>query len=87
MSSILLKVINKDKIIEIFTIEASILSTASFLVSVVYYFLLKWEVNAQRIKFENNYADVKRRYTDLIDEQDINRILKNDHELESDTIY
>jgi hypothetical protein len=84
ISAIILKVLNKDKLIEVFTIDAAVLSSAFILCSVVYYFVLKWEVKAQRIRFENNYKDVKRRYTDLLDEQDIDRILNNDHEFKSD---
>lgn len=87
ISAIILKVLNKDKLIEIFTIDAAVLSTAFILCSVVYYFVLRWEVKAQRIRFENNYKDVKKRYTDLLDEQDINRILNNDHEFKSDLIF
>ncbi|MBD1395415.1 hypothetical protein [Mucilaginibacter glaciei] len=84
ISAIILKVLSKDKLIEVFTIDAATLSTAFILCSIVYYFVLKWEVNAQKLRFENNYVDVKLRYTDLLDEQDINRILNNDHEFTSD---
>ncbi|CDT01008.1 hypothetical protein BN1088_1432766 [Sphingobacterium sp. PM2-P1-29] len=84
ISAIILKVLNKDKLVEIFTIDAAVLSTAFILCSVIYYFVLIWEVKAQRKRFENNYKDVKKRYTDLLDEQDINRIVNNNIEFESD---
>lgn len=84
ISAIILKVLNKDTLIDVFTIDTSILSTAFIFCSAIYFFISKWEVNAQRDRFENNYADVKKRYTDLLDEQDICRILNNDHEFKSD---
>jgi hypothetical protein len=84
ISAIILKVLSKDKLIEVFTIDAATLSTAFILCSIVYFFVSKWEVNAQKLRFQNNYKDVKSRYTDLLDEQDINRILNNDHEFSSD---
>jgi hypothetical protein len=83
-SAIVLKILNKDKLVEVFTLDASILSTAFILCSAGYYFISKWEVNAQRKRFENNYIDIKKRYTDLLDDQDIERILNNDHEFRSD---
>lgn len=87
ISAIILKVLNKDKLIEIFTIDAAVLSTAFILCSVIYYLVLIWEVKAQRKRFENNYKDVKKRYTDLLDEQDINRILNNDIEIKKDITF
>lgn len=83
-SAIVLKILNRDKLIEVFTIDAAILSTGFILCSGGYYFLSKWEVNAQRERFKQNYADIKKRYTDLLDEQDIERILNNDYEFKSD---
>lgn len=84
-SAIALKILNKDKLIEVFTLDASVLSTSFILCSAGYYIIIsKWEVNAQRNRFENNYKDIKKRYTDLLDEQDIERILNNDNEFRSD---
>lgn len=87
ISAIILKVLNKDKLIEVFTIDAAVLSTAFILCSIVYYLVLKWEVKAQRNRFERNYRNVKRRYTDLLDEQDIIRILNHDHEFLNDVAF
>ncbi|MBT2560843.1 hypothetical protein J7E50_08345 [Pedobacter sp. ISL-68] len=83
-SAIVLKILNKDKLIEVFTIDAALLSTGFILCSAGYFFLSKWEVNAQRKRFEQNYADIKKRYADLLDEQDIERILNNDNEFKND---
>jgi hypothetical protein len=84
ISAIILKVLGKDKLVQVFTIDAAILSTSFILCSIIYYFVLKWEVKVQKDRFENNYNDVKKRYTDLLDQQDISRILNNDHEFNSD---
>lgn len=87
ISAIILKVLNKNKLVDVFTIDTAILSTSFIACSVIYYFVQKWEVNAQRIRFENNYQDVKARYTDLLDAQDIDRIMNNDHEFNSDLTF
>lgn len=87
ISAIILKVLNKDKLIDVFTIDTAILSTTFIVCSLIYYFVSKWEVNAQKIRFKNNYANIKKRYTDLLDEQDISRILNDDHEFNSDVKF
>jgi len=86
-SAIIFKVLNKDKLVEVFTIDTSILSTSFILCSAVYYFVSKWEANAQKIRFVQNYKDVKSRYSDLLDEQDINRILNADQEFNGDVRF
>jgi hypothetical protein len=86
-SAIILKVLTKDKLVEVFTIDASVLSTAFIACSVFYYFVLTWELRVQRKRFANNYKAVKIRYLDLLDEQDINRILNNDSEFTGDLAF
>lgn len=83
-SAIVIKLLNKDELIGVFTLDAAILSTGFIFCSAGYYWVSKWEVDAQKERFKNNYADIKKRYTDLLDEQDIERILNNDHEFKSD---
>lgn len=87
ISAIIIKVLNKNQLTEVFTLDASVLSTAFVLCSLVYFFISRWEIRAQKKRFNNNYDDVKKRYTDLLDEQDINRILNHDHEFKSDLAF
>jgi hypothetical protein len=84
ISAIILKVLTKDKLIEVFTLDSSVLSTAFILCSLLYLRVSRWELREQKKRFVNNYHDLKRRYTDLLDWQDIQRILNQDHEYTED---
>ncbi|UOE48709.1 hypothetical protein MTO98_30375 [Mucilaginibacter sp. SMC90] len=84
ISTIILKVIGKDKLENVFTIDAVTLSTTFIICSIGYFFLINWEVNEQRKRFADSYVDLKQRYTDLLDAQDINRILNSDIEHNAD---
>ncbi|WP_423737179.1 hypothetical protein [Chitinophaga caseinilytica] len=87
ISAVILKVLNKDKLVEVFTIDAAILSTSFIGCSVLYFFVQRWEVNAQASRFKANYEDIKKRFTDLLDEQDIKRILNDDNEFNKDVKF
>ncbi|RYG22031.1 MAG: hypothetical protein EOO07_01025 [Chitinophagaceae bacterium] len=86
-SVFLLKFLNKDDLVGIFTLEASILSTVFIACSVLYLIVSRWEVNAQRQRFIDNYNDLKSRYEDLLDIQDIERILNRDREFRADLAF
>lgn len=83
-TTIVLRILNNNELVGVFTIDAAVLSSTFLLCSAGYYFLLTWEVSAQRKRFEENYGDIKLRYTDLLDTQDISRILNNDREYKRD---
>lgn len=87
ISAIILKVLGKESLVNVFTIDAAILSTTFIACSVIYFFVLRWEVVEQRKRFEGNYNDVKKRYRDLLDDQDIDRILNNDNEFNVDVKF
>ena len=44
----------------------------------------RWELVKQKERFSGHYFDLKRRYIDLLDRQDIDRILNNDREFSQD---
>lgn len=84
ISAIAIKVLGKGDFIQIFTIEATLLSIAFIITSYIYYKAARWEVIEQRKRFVESYANLKERYTDLLDKEDINRIVNNDKEFNSD---
>ncbi|KFC19110.1 hypothetical protein [Epilithonimonas lactis] len=53
----------------------------------VYMIISRFELNEQEIRFKKSYKDFKTRYTDLLTEEDIARILNNDEEHNSDLLY
>jgi hypothetical protein len=82
-----LKFLNKDDLTNIFTWDASILSTAFVTFTGAYFFAARWEVRVQQKRFHDNYFNLKKRYEDLLDTQDIERILNNDREFEEDIAF
>lgn len=84
ISAIVLRILKSDDLVNIFTIDAAILSTAFIACSWGYYYALDWEVSAQKERFKRHYTNIKDRYRDLLDNQDISRILNNDKEFKQD---
>jgi hypothetical protein len=78
ISTIVIRVLSKGDFINVFTLDAIILSTAFIIGSIIYYFVSRWEIKVQRERFVQSYKNVKDRYLDLLDLNDINRILNND---------
>jgi hypothetical protein len=83
-SAIALKVLGKGEFLNVFTLDATLLSFAFLAGSLVYYFVSRWEVKEQRQRFVSSYTNLKDRYTDLLDALDIQRILNNDKEFNAD---
>ena len=83
-SAIVIRVLGKGEFTNIFTPDATILSIAFIIISYIYFHYSKWEVKEQRRRFVDSYTNLKERYTDLLEEDDIKRILNNDKEFNSD---
>lgn len=83
-SAIVVKVLGKGEFTNIFTPDATILSIAFIIISYFYYYYSKWEVKEQRKRFVSSYNNLKERYTDLLEQEDITRILNNDNEFNQD---
>jgi len=86
ISTIAIKVLGKGaySISDIFTLDATVLSLAILFCFAIYYFVSRWEVKQQKIRFIESYSNLKERYTDLLNQEDIKRILNNDKEFNSD---
>lgn len=87
ISAIVLKVLGKGELVNVFTLDATALSIAFLLCSFIYYLLSRWEVKQQRQRFVDSYNNLKARYTDLLDQGDIQRILNNDKEFTADLVF
>jgi len=84
ISAIALKVLGKGEFKNIFTLDATLLSITFIAGAYIYYHVSIWEVKAQRQRFVDSYANLKERYTDLLEKADIERILNNDKEYFAD---
>lgn len=87
ISAIAIRVLGKGEFTSIFTLDATVLSLSFLLGSLIYYWVSRWEINEQRKRFISSYKNLKIRYTDLLDEEDINRILNNDNEFNEDVKF
>lgn len=83
-SAVALKALGKSEFTNVFTLDASILSITFISCSYIYYNVSRWEVKEQKKRFVSSYINLKERYTDLLEADDIKRILNNDKEYISD---
>ncbi len=84
VSAFILRVLGSGNFLNVFTPDATVLSIAFLGGSLLYFFVSRWEVKEQRKRFINSYTNMKQRYTDLLDEADIKKILNNDKEFNED---
>lgn len=80
---IVIRVVSKGDFIGGFTIEVTLLSIGFLLISLFIMFFARWEINKQIENYEKLYQQLKERYEDLLDKSDINRILNNDKNFNS----
>ena len=78
ISVIFLKVISKGTFNGIVTTDILIISYGILSISLVLLWVSYIETNADRSRFKQSYSSLKSRYKDLLNENDLNRILQND---------
>ena len=83
-SAIAIKVLGSGNFVNVFTLDTTVLAIVFLLGSYLYYFVAKWEVQQQRIRFVDSYTNLKERYTDILEKEDIQRILNDDKEFNAD---
>ncbi len=87
-SSILgIKLLSNTKVTYLFTFYSTVLSLVFLIISILYLGVSVWEVREQRKRFRNSYNNLKRRYTDLLEEDDIKKILNDDAEYNEDISF
>lgn len=84
LSAIVIRVLSKGDFVNIFSLDATILSLVFLSGSIIYYLVSRWEIKVQRTRFVNSYENLKKRYTDLLEPDDIKKILNNDIEFQQD---
>lgn len=84
ISAIAIKLLGKGEFLNLFTLDATILAVSFITCSFIYFFFSSWEVKVQRNRFIDSYQNMKSRYLDLLDNNDINRILNNDKDYNAD---
>lgn len=84
---IIARVLSSQALISAFTLEATMLSLVFLLISLVYFFVSRWEVRQQRLRYSESYQNMKKRNEDLLTKEDIEKILNNDQEYQADLQY
>jgi hypothetical protein len=84
LSAIVIRVLNKGDFVNVFSLDTTVLSLAFLSGSIIYYRVSRWEIKEQRNRFVNSYENLKKRYTDLLEPDDIMKILNNDTEFQQD---
>ncbi len=87
ISAIVIRILSKGDFVNIFSLDATILSLAFLSGSIIYYWVSRWEIKVQRTRFVDSYENLKKRYTDLLEPDDIKRILNNDTEFQQDLAF
>lgn len=80
ISVFIIKILNNESFLNVFSKEATILSFAFLLLSIVYLIFSSWDLNKEKTRLKRKYENLKGRYKDLLVDEDINNILKNDEE-------
>jgi hypothetical protein len=86
-SSIAIKVFGKGNFVNVFTLDTTVLALVFLIGSFIYYLVARWEVKEQKKRFIASYTNLKERYTDLLEKDDIKRILNNDKEFNADVKF
>lgn len=70
-----------------FILYSTLITLVFIGITLIYMIISRYELNEQESRFKKSYKDFKKRYTDLLTEEDIARILNNDEEHNSDLEY
>ena len=87
LSVFLSKVIKQQDLSKIFNKETSNVAFAFIFLSVIYLLFSRWILKLDKIRIKERYESVKERYNDILITEDINNILKNDAEYNSEIKY
>jgi hypothetical protein len=87
ISALVIRVLSKGDFKNIFSFDTTILSLVFILGSFIYYLVSQWEISEQRKRFINSYFNLKQRYNDLLEENDIKLILNNDKDFNEDLSF
>lgn len=83
-SVVVLRIIGKNTSEKLISFDVFILTLFFILASIIYLFLLRLEVTAQKNRIINSYDNLIDRYKDLLVFSDINKILNNNKDFNSD---
>lgn len=87
LSMIVVTAIDKGKFINMFSPEVTIVTLAILSISFFYKKLAVKELNEKIERFEKKYRLLKKRYSDILEEENLNNLFTNDEEHDTDIEY
>ena len=86
-SIIVIQVLRNGNFTNTFTTDATILAFAFLFICFCFFLASRWELNKQKERFTQSYQNLKLRYRDLLNDEDIQRILNNDKDYNDDILF
>lgn len=87
ISVFLVQVLSTGEFEDVFTKDATILSFLFLFISFLYFCFLSWNIGQQTVRIRRRYQNLKSRFGDLLIEQDIQKILVDDKEFDSEMSF
>jgi hypothetical protein len=84
VSVFVIRVLNTESFIDVFTKEASILSYALLSISLIYLIFSLIRLNSEKKRAKEKYTMLKSRFSDLLIDKDIQKILRDDEEFDNE---
>ena len=84
ISVFLIRVLNTGNFEDVFTKDASVIAFSILLISTIYLIFSILRLNAEKKRLTAKYASLKNRFKDLLIDDDINKILRDDEEFNSE---
>ena len=86
-SIIVIQVLRNGNFFNVFTTDTTLLSIAFLSISLIFLYASRWELKKQKERYVQSYNNLKRRYEDLLNSEDIIRILNNDKDHKDDVSF
>lgn len=86
-SIVVVQVLRNGDFVNVFSIDATLLSIAFLIIATLFFIASKWELSQQYRRYEEMYKNLKLRQKDLLNDDDLTRILDDDADYKSNIKY
>lgn len=84
---VVVQVLQNGNFIDVFSRDATLLSIAFLLIAFLFFLASHWELKQQHKRYRETYKNLKSRQRDLLNDDDLNRILNDDADFKSNIQY
>lgn len=86
-SIVVVQVLRNGDFVNVFSIDATLLSIAFLIIATLFFIASKWELSQQYRRYEEMYKNLKLRQKDLLNDDDLTRILNDDADYKANIKY